>query len=389
MKNTAKKNVKFSLKKKIATVLTAAVLALPLSYSTISTPSASAGTADIIGAVLGGIQASSEANALLKKYDQSEEGRQIWFDYMKKKNGVNPDPNLNQRLERIMTNLSKAVAAVDPSIHERPYNYFVNKDKSFNAFCSLGHNMSVNTGTFYLLPSEDELAFVIGHEMGHGQKNHVAKGINKSIWIQAAGQATGTGILGEWAAEILDSTQNTKPQEKEADKLAFEYITHTNYNPAAGAALWQRVMEKMKSSPSSWQRFTSDHPSDDARRDVNSKYVADYSGGHVTAKDGIVYVNGQTFVKPAAHGDMSGAERSYFVQGNLAAAFHNKHNEKPAYTEGNIVMLGDQPIISCSNADESAAVLADRLNAIKDSKSVKGSKDSKKTKTNKGEKSKK
>ena len=53
MKNTAKKNVKFSLKKKIATVLTAAVLALPLSYSTISTPSASAGTADIIGAVLG------------------------------------------------------------------------------------------------------------------------------------------------------------------------------------------------------------------------------------------------------------------------------------------------------------------------------------------------
>ncbi len=52
-------------------------------------------------------------------------------------------------------------------------------------------------------------------------------------------------------------------------------------------------------------------------------------------------------------------------------------------------MLGDQPIISCSNADESAAVLADRLNAIKDSKSVKGSKDSKKTKTNKGEKSKK
>ena len=62
---------------------------------------------------------------------------------------------------------------------------------------------------------------------------------------------------------------------------------------------------------------------------------------------------------------MSSAERAYFVAGNLSAAFHNGHNTSAATTNGNIVMLGAQPIIQCLDGDESAQVLADRLNAIK------------------------
>ena len=101
---------------------------------------------------------------------------------IKDKYGVNSDPTANAMLARIMTRLSDAVALTDESIVKKPYNYFVNNDKSFNAFCTLGHNMSVNIGAFTKLNyNEDELAFVIAHEMGHGQKNHPAAGVKKAL----------------------------------------------------------------------------------------------------------------------------------------------------------------------------------------------------------------
>ena len=79
----------------------------------------------------------------------------------------------------------------------------------------------------------------------------------------------------------------------------------------------------------------------------------------------LVSGNGKDFVTPAALGDMSSAERSYFVVGNLAAAYHNGHNKDAAYVDGKTVMLGVQPIMTCTYDDESAQKLADRLNKIK------------------------
>ncbi len=356
-----------SLPKKIAACLLTGAMALPLSYGALPAPQAEAGLENIIGVAIAGAVASQQMEAFIHKYDKTEEGRQELFQQLQQENGVNTDPYLNRRLDTIMANLTAGIGAVDDSIYERPYNYFINNRTEFNAFCTLGHNISVNTGLFNMLTNDDEIAFVIGHEMGHGQKNHPARGMRNGLWTKVAGYATGMR-LGQYAAAVYDSTQNTRPQEKEADKLAFEYITHTDYNPGAGAALWQRVLEKSKSQPSALQKFLSDHPSDDSRRDTNAKYLTDYSGDHVTVKDGTVSVNGETFVKPAATGSMSTAERSYFVAGNLAAAFHNGHNKSAASVQGNTVLLGAQPILTCTGNDEAASTLADRLNNIKDKK---------------------
>jgi hypothetical protein len=87
--------------------------------------------------------------------------------------------------------------------------------------------------------------------------------------------------------------------------------------------------------------------------------------GATVEEDGTIKINTKDFCTPAAHGDMSAKERAYFVMGNLAAAYHNGHNKANAYADGNTVMLGQQPIITCNNSDESASVLADRLNKIK------------------------
>ena len=353
-----------TLKRKILTGLTALCLSLPLTYVPSAAPAAEASTASIIGAVISGAVAHSQLDSTIRKYNNDPQGRQQLFQQMKAQYGVNEDPYLNAQLDRIMQNLTAGIGAVDSSIYDKPYNYFINNQGSFNAFCTLGHNLSVNTGLYKMLTNEDEIAVVLGHEMGHGQKDHPAKGALQSLNMQILGAATGSQ-LGVIMANVVNNRHITKPMEREADKLAFTYITHTNYNPGACAAVWQRVMDKSKSRPSDFQQFMSDHPANDDRRDTYAKLLNQYSGGHVTNKDGTIKINTKDFCTPAAHGDMSAKERAYFVMGNLAAAYHNGHNKANAYADGNTVMLGQQPIITCNSSDESASVLADRLNKIK------------------------
>lgn len=356
---------KKQLQHKILTGLTAICLSLPLSVGVTALPTAEAGWIEnIAGAAIGGVAAHSQLNSTLHKYNDTEAGRQELFQQLKKQYGVNDDYQLNQQLNRIMANLTRGIGSVDPSVYKKPYNYFINKDKNFNAFCTLGHNLTVNTGLYNVLHNEDEIAVVLAHELGHGQKDHPAKGARRSLNAQIVGAATGSQV-GMVMANVVNNRHITKPMEREADALAFDYITHAGYNPGACAAVWQRVMDQSKSSPSAMQKFLSDHPADNDRRDAYAKRLNQYSNGHVSNKDGVVKVNTKVFCTPAAAGGMSAKERSYFVMGNLAAAYHNGHNNQNAYANGNTVMLGSQPILTCTNGDENAAVLADRLNQIK------------------------
>jgi predicted Zn-dependent protease len=366
----------FSGKRKmqLAAALSACAIALPGSFALAPAPVADAGFLDadnIAIAVLGGVAYSAQVNQEIKKYNDTEEGRNELFQEMQKKYGVNEDPALNARLRGIMTNLTNAIASVDDSINQKPYQYFINNEKSFNAFCTLGHNMSVNTGLFDVLTSDDEIAVVLGHEMGHGQKDHPAKSARKSIGPAVLATATGGSFLGNLAANAWNNQGITKPQEKEADALAFEYITHSDYNPGATAAIWQRVMDKSKGKETPdflyWAYGGNDHPSDSSRREAAEKRLVEYSGKHVTIDhdEGMVRVNGKDFTKPAAAGDMSAKERAYFVMGNLAAAYHNGHNQEAATVDGQTVKLGAQAIMTCGNGDEAPEVLAERLNKIK------------------------
>ena len=80
--------------------------------------------------------------------------------------------------------------------------------------------MSINTGLFSVLTNDDEIAVVLGHEMGHGQKDHPAKGARRSLNMSILGAATGTD-LGVIVANVINNRNITKPMEREADALAF------------------------------------------------------------------------------------------------------------------------------------------------------------------------
>lgn len=359
-------------KKKLSAIALGVSLAL-------GTPTPAQAASDFIPSAVAILLKGAELNAQIssdvKYLNNTNQGQQKIYQDAREKFGVNEDPEYNAQLDKIMANLTHGVAAVDPTIKDKPYVHFVSAQKELNAGCFMGHVMMVNAGTFEVIKNEDEIAAIVGHEMGHGQKDHVAKGSKKNLQKQViaalAGQAVGGGALTNIITQIAlnqSVAHGSRKFETEADLLGFEYMVHTHYNPGACAAVMQKFVELsigLKQSGTEKFFIPSDHPDSEKRRDNYVKKLFEYSGKHVTAKDGVVIVNNKNLIKVASSSTMSSAERSYFILGNLAVAYHKKQDKHNATVQNGVVMLGNQPIIEPLDGDEDAQTIADRLNAIK------------------------
>lgn len=338
------------------TALTAAVC-LCAGSCVIPAPSAQAFDLGVLGTVIEAGAEYQQLNSQLNYLDGK--GRNQYLEQVEKQVGVNQDERANAMLSDVMKRLSASVATTDPSINQKPYNYFVNNDTSFNAFCTLGHNMSVNIGLFNELNyNEDEVAFVVGHEMGHGQKNHPVAGVKRQFPLQvlASVASSSGGIAGlgaTIAAKVGSAKLITKPMEVEADKLGFQYAVGASYNPGAGAALWQRILDKVgpggNTSGAAAELFN-DHPATVSRRNTYNEDITKWSNGNVkvNADTGTIFLKGKDLYTPAAMNGMSSKERAYLVAGNLAAVYHNSKNPSgPVSVNGsNQVYVGQQYIVT-------------------------------------------
>ena len=308
-------------------------------------------------------------------------GRDEYMGQIKDKYGVNTDPTANAMLARIMTRLSDAVALTDDSIVKKPYNYFVNNDKSFNAFCTLGHNMSVNIGAFTKLNyNEDELAFVIAHEMGHGQKNHPAAGVKRALPLSILGalyasqnRNSASSVGAALVTTIGTAKWVTKPMESQADKLAFDYAVAAGYNVGAGAALWQHILEQNGSKSSGFAELFNDHPTSVSRRDNYNKKITEWSKNQVNVnkETGLITVAGKPFYTPAKTTNMSPQEQAFLIAGNLSAVFHDGGQHDAVWTNSeNVLLVGEQPVMSLDGVAEAGTVETRLRDILSSSKAV-------------------
>ena len=367
--------------KKSSIIRTAASAALCLSLTTGAVMPKQALAWDWLSAGLAMFQVGAEYAYLNKQVSYLDnKGRDEYMGQIKNKYGVNTDPTANAMLARIMTRLSDAVALTDDSIVKKPYNYFVNNDKSFNAFCTLGHNMSVNIGAFDKLNyNEDELAFVIAHEMGHGQKNHPAAGVKRALPLSILGalyasqnRNSASSVGAALVTTIGTAKWVTKPMESQADKLAFDYAVAAGYNVGAGAALWQHILEQNGSKSSGFAELFNDHPTSVSRRDNYNKKITEWSKNQVNVnkETGLITVAGKPFYTPAKTTNMSPQEQAFLIAGNLSAVFHDGGRHDAVWTNSeNVLLVGEQPVMSLDGVAE-AGTVETRLRDILSSSNV-------------------
>ena len=140
--------------KKSKIIVGAALLAVSVLSFTLPQQAEAINLGSIAGKAVGAAKEQQEINKALNYYDN--EGRHELFEALKQEDGVNSDYNANAMLGRIMQRMTPAIAKSDATINSKPYNYFVNNQEFFNAYCALGHNMSVNIGAFWFLDYNED-----------------------------------------------------------------------------------------------------------------------------------------------------------------------------------------------------------------------------------------
>ena len=333
-----------------------------------------------LGGLIGAVISSSAQNAALNKYIKyyDTDGREKLFASYKKEYTTIEDVYLNSLLSDIVENISLTVAKEDISIIDRPYNYFIIPDESFNAACGLGHTMFVNKGVFTFLHNDkDMIAAVVAHEMVHGQQDHNLKGIKKKMGTIFARNVVASQLENSGGAILLDvitvnvmNTGITKPIEWEADNISYNYLTRSGYNPGAPAAVWAKIHAESEGKKNRNVLTSvlnpSTHPSSKDRRDNFSKKLTEFSAGNVVvdATTGEIQIKGKPFMTPIAIESMSGQERSYIIAGRLAT-FYNKSSILPeARANGDTLMVEDTIILRELENEPSVEELAKTLNEI-------------------------
>jgi predicted Zn-dependent protease len=146
---------------------------------------------------------------------------------------------------------------------------FVDPDP--NAFALPGGKVGVNTGIFTVARTQDQLAAVVAHEIGHVISRHHEERITQQMETQAGlslvsallGARYGEGAaqlgsqVGGVAAQGLFLLPNSRTQESEADIVGQQLMAQAGFDPRQAIDLWQNMLGAGGSRPPEW---LSTHP---------------------------------------------------------------------------------------------------------------------------------
>lgn len=112
-----------------------------------------------------------------------------------------------------------------------------------NAFAVPGCYIYITRGLLAIMNSEDELASVLGHEVGHITADHSTRRQNTamatSLGAVLAGVLTGSGDVANLAGQLgqVYTLGYSRDQEFQADDLGVRYLSGAGYNPYAAAEM--------------------------------------------------------------------------------------------------------------------------------------------------------
>jgi len=171
------------------------------------------------------------------------------------------DPQRQNRLNNIGARLSGVSDRVDLAYHFRIVN-----DDEFNAFALPGGFIYVNRGLMDAA-NDDELAGVIGHEIGHIAARHSVKKLQADLGYQII-MSIALGISGQQEiGKATDLAFNvvslgySRKDELLADKLAVKYARKADFDPHGMITFFKKLQREEEKKGGNFQLvFLSSHP---------------------------------------------------------------------------------------------------------------------------------
>jgi len=152
---------------------------------------------------------------------------------------------------------------------------YVVQTPHFNATMGPNGVMEVWTGLMLRADNEAQLAYVLGHELGHYLRRHsiqrwrdVRTKTNVVAVFSLLAAAAGHGYVGPLAqlAALGSILAFSRDNEREADEIGFELMARAGYDPREAAKIWEALDEERKAGDESAPPiFFSTHPPTDER----------------------------------------------------------------------------------------------------------------------------
>jgi putative metalloprotease len=174
----------------------------------------------------------------------------------------NPVASKTDKYGRRLTDLTRNLANEDGL----SLNFDVYLVNDVNAFATPDGSIRVFAGLMDMM-SDDELRFILGHEIGHVKLGHSLKRARASYLTSAAAKVAAQRLNAQQLADLgskFVNAQYSQNNEFEADAYGVEFMKRRNFNPAAAESAMRKMTEMSDQGggkvSSSINNFFSSHP---------------------------------------------------------------------------------------------------------------------------------
>jgi predicted Zn-dependent protease len=178
-------------------------------------------------------------------------GKALHLD-IEKENKILSNTEQDARLQRI----GMKVAAVADR-QDYVYKFYLIEKDELNAFTTPGGNIYIHSGLMNKLSTDDQVAAVLAHEIGHSSARHTVKKfqaamgydiISSIVFNQLNLQETSQQLatLGSDFLMNVAFSAYGRQDEFEADRLGVKYMHLSGYNPQASVEVLTILKQEIK-----------------------------------------------------------------------------------------------------------------------------------------------
>jgi beta-barrel assembly-enhancing protease len=188
------------------------------------------------------------------------------------------DVAVNRYLNILGDSLAHVTARRDLEWH-----FYIVNTNDFNAFALPGGFIYVNRGVIERATRMDELASVIGHEIGHVVLRHSVKQMEQmqgaNVGVTIACVLTGVCNSGIAQAGINVGAQAvfakfSRSDEAEADAAGIDELVRAGINPNGMVTMFEKLLAERQSRPSALESWFTDHPLEEDRIQASRDQIA-------------------------------------------------------------------------------------------------------------------
>ena len=204
---------------------------------------------------------------------------QAWEE-TKAETPISNDPAANALMQRMGPKIAQAAGVYDAG-----WEFVVFDSEEKNAFVLPGGKVGFYKGLIDFADNEDQVAAVLGHEVGHVTLRHAALRAGQQ---QATSLGLALGSVAVGATELSSEQKNmamavfgagasvgillpfSRQNELEADVVGVDYMHTAGYDVRESITLWQKMGAASQGRPTEWM---STHPNPETRVQQLREYI--------------------------------------------------------------------------------------------------------------------